>query len=69
MKVTITDKGEGFIAVHFAAETNIEHMIMATVGNGPVSGCTISLDARRGDPKISIGYLTLPALEIVKEAK
>jgi hypothetical protein len=68
MKVTITDRGDGFLVMRLDAESNVEHMIMSVCGNGPIEGASVSLDGQRGRPRVSIGYLSLPALEVVKDA-
>ena len=68
MKVTITNKGEGFVDVRLDAETNVEALIMSTINEDTKrDGISLTLESPQGrESKVQFGYWSAPCLTLLR---
>lgn len=69
MKVTITEKGEGFIIAKFEATDHIEHLILETCGMGTAE-CNVTLGKEffnQAAQQVHFGGFRLPVHSVLQE--
>lgn len=69
MKVTIFEKGEGFVMAKFEAVDNIEHLILETCSMGAAE-CNVQLGreyAFNKEQQVTFGSFRMPVHSILKD--
>lgn len=67
MKVTIIEKGEGFVVAKLSAASHVEHLILETCGMAEVT-TSVSLSSYDKDhPYVNVGAFALPVHSVLQE--
>lgn len=71
MKVTITEKGEGFIIAKFAAIDHVEHLILETCGMGETeTACNLGRAYGPSDKQtVTFNTFRIPVHSVLEEKK